>query len=219
MNGDGYQNGYPYQDANEIHWISGYDRTQVFTVTGVYEVPVGKGRTFLTAAPRALDYALGGWVLGWTFAAQSGTPVGVNNGFNYTCGFAPPGKSTVAEWLNPAIQTCYSSVPKIGGTGFTYNTTAGVTNEVRNPTVPNLDLSLEKRFRVTERVGFELRGEAFNAMNSVLLGGPDTTPTDGAPSLFHNQTTGRSYWTGFGTVGMTQQNFPRNLRVSGKITF
>ena len=219
MNGDGYQNGYPYQDANEIHWISGYDRTQVFAVTGVYEVPVGKGRTFLTAAPRALDYALGGWVLGWTFAAQSGTPVGVNNGFNYTCGFAPPGKSTVAEWINPAIQTCYSNVPHIGGTGYTYNTTAGVTAEVRNPTVPNLDLSLEKRFRVTERVGFELRGEAFNAMNSVLLGGPDTTPTDGAPSLFQNQTTGRSYWTGFGTVGMTQQNFPRNLRVSGKITF
>jgi hypothetical protein len=221
MDGSGYQNGYPYQDANEVHWISQFDRTNVLTVTGVYEVPVGKGRTFLSSAPRALDYALGGWTLGWTFAAQSGTPVGLNQGYDYTCSFAPPNGSSVGQWLNPAIGTsaCFSGVPSIGGTGFTYNTTPSTTNQVRNPTVPDLDLSLEKSFRVTERVGFTLRGEAFNALNSVLLGGPDTNPTHGAASLFTNTTTNRSYWTGFGTVGPNQQNFPRNLRVSGKITF
>ena len=221
INGDGYQNGYPYQDANEIHYISPYDRTHVLAMTGVYDVPVGKGRTFLSAAPRALDYALGGWTIGWTFAAQSGTPVGINQGFNYTCGFAPPNGSSVGEWLNPQIATpaCSSSVPHIGGSGYTYVTSPATIETVRNPTVPNLDLSLEKNFRVTERVSFTLRGEAFNALNSVLLGGPDTTPTDGAPSSVFNPTTNRSYWTGFGTVGPTQQNFPRNLRVSGKIIF
>ena len=221
MNGDGYQNGYPYQDANQIHYLSGYDRTHVFTMTGVYDVPVGKGRTFLAEAPRALDYALGGWTLGWTFAAQSGTPVGLNQGFNYTCGFAPTSHSNVSAWLNPQLATnaCFSDVPHIGGSGYTYVTTAATTNAVRNPTVPSLDLSLEKKFRVTERVNFELRGEAFNALNSVLLGGPDNTPTDGPGSLFYNGTTKRSYWTGFGTISPNQQNFPRNLRVSGKITF
>jgi hypothetical protein len=221
MDGSGYQNGYPYQDANEVHWISKFDRTNILTVTGVYEIPVGKGRTFLSTPPRALDYALGGWTLGWTFAAQSGTPVGLNQGYNYSCGFASPNGSNVAHWLNPAIGTssCFTGVPSIGGTSFTYNTTASTTNQVRNPTVPNLDLSLEKNFRVTERVSFTLRGEAFNSLNSVLLGGPDTNPTDGAASLFTNTTTNRSYWTGFGTVSPNQQNFPRNLRISGKITF
>jgi hypothetical protein len=221
INGDGYQNGYPYQDANQIHWISGNDRTNVLAVTGVYDVPVGKGRDFLSKAPRALDYALGGWTLGWVFAAQSGTPVGLNQGFDYTCGFAPPHGSNVGGWLNPQLTStsCFSSVPHIGGSGFTYNTTPDHTSAVRNPTVPSLDLSLEKKFRVTERVSFELRGEAFNALNSVLLGGPDNTPTDGPATLFQNQTTGRSYWTGFGTVSPNQQNFPRNLRVSGKIIF
>jgi hypothetical protein len=221
INGDGYQNGYPYQDANQIHYLSGFDRTHVLAMTGVYDLPVGKGRTLLSSAPRVLDYALGGWTLGWTFAAQSGTPVGLNQGFNYTCGFAPPHGSSVAQWINPQIasSSCFSSVPHIGGSGFTYVTTPSTTNQVRNPTVPSLDLSLEKKFRVTERVNFELRGEAFNALNSVLLGGPDTTPTDGPASLIHNQTTSRNYWTGFGTVGPNQQNFPRNLRVSGKITF
>ncbi len=221
MDGSGYQNGYPYQDANEVHWISQFDRTQVLAVTGVYDLPVGQGKQFLSNAPRALDYALGGWTLGWTFAAQSGTPLSVNNGFDYSCGFAPPHGTSVAQWLNPQLtsSSCFQSAPHIGGTGFTYNTTPGYITAVRNPIVPNLDLSLQKSFKITEKVSFSLRGEAFNALNSVLLGGPDNSPTDGPASLFTNTTTHRSYWTGFGTVGPNQQNFPRNLRISGKIIF
>jgi hypothetical protein len=221
MDGSGYQNGYPYQDVNEVHWISQFDRTNVLAVTGVYEIPVGRGKSFLSAAPRALDYALGGWTLGWTFAAQSGNPIGLNQGYDYSCGFASPGGSSVKQWLNPNLATsaCFSSVPHIGGSNFTFNTTPSTTNEVRNPTVPDLDLSLEKDFRITERVKFTLRGEAFNSLNSVLFNGPDTNPTDGPASLFQNKTTNKSYWTGFGTVSPNQINFARNLRVSGKITF
>ncbi len=221
MDGSGYQNGYPYQDANEVHWISQFDRTHVLAVTGVYELPVGKGRTFLAAAPRAVDYAIGGWTLGWSFGAQSGSPLSVNNGFNYSCPFASPGGTSVRQWLNPKLTspTCFSSVPHIGGSGFTYNTTPGYTTAVRNYTVPNLDLSLQKTFQITEKISFSLRGEAFNSLNSVLLGGPDNSPTDGPASLFTNTTTKRSYWTGFGTVGPNQDNSPRNLRVTGKIIF
>jgi hypothetical protein len=221
MDGSGYQNGYPYQDANEVHWISQFDRTHVLAVTGVYDLPVGRGRSFLSTAPRALDYAIGGWTLGWSFAAQSGTPLNINGGFNYSCSFAPPHGTSVRQWLNPELtqSSCFSSVPHIGGSGFTYNTTPSYTTVVRTYTVPDLDLSLQKNFKITEKVSFSLRGEAFNALNSVLLGGPDNSPTDGPASLFTNTTTNRSYWTGFGTVGPNQDNFPRNLRVSGKIIF
>ncbi len=221
MDGSGYLNGYPYQDANEVHWISLFDRTHVLAVTGVYDLPVGKGRTLLSSAPRPVDYALGGWTLGWSFGAQSGTPVGLNQGFSYSCPLVPPHGTSVAEWLNPQIATsaCFASNSHIGGSGYTYAVTPSNSTAVRNYTVPDLDLSLQKNFQVTERISFSLRGEAFNALNSVLLGGPDNTPTDGAASLFYNTTTKKSYWTGFGTVGPTQQNFPRNLRVSGKIIF
>jgi hypothetical protein len=219
MDGSGYQNGYPYQDINEVHWISSFDRTHVLAVTGVYDLPVGRGRTYLATVPRALDYAIGGWTLGWTFAAQNGTPLNINSGFNYSCGFAPTGGTSVKEWLNPAIESCFSSTPHIGGTGYTYNTTPSYITAVRNYTVPDLDLSLQKAFKIRERFSVQLRGEAFNALNSVLLGGPDTTPTDGAASLFTNTTTNKSYWTGFGTVSPTQLNFPRNLRVSAKFIF
>ena len=221
MDGSGYQNGYPYQDANEVHYISKFDETHVLAVTGVYEVPVGKGRTFLAGAPRPVDYALGGWMLGWNFSAQSGTPIGLNQGFNYLCSLAPPHGTSVAQWLNPNLtnSSCFSSAPSIGGTGYTYVTTPSNSTAVRTYTVPNLDLSLQKSFKITERVSFSLRGEAFNSLNSVLLGGPDTTPTDGAAAMVCNQSTKHCYWSGFGAVGPNQDNTPRNLRVSGRITF
>ncbi len=225
INGDGYQNGYPYQDANEIHWLSPYDRTHVFTVTGVWDMPIGRDARWLSNAPRVLDYAIGGWSLGWTFVAQSGTPVGLNQGYDYTCStFAPPHGTSAAQWFNPQADinvpnSCATSVPSIGGTGYTYNTTPNVTGQIRNPTVPNLDLSMRKSFKITERVKFELQGEAFNALNSALMGGPDTNPGDLPASIFHNGITGKSYYTGFGAIAPNQINFPRYLRVSGKIVF
>jgi len=48
----------------------------------------------------------------------------------------------------------------------------------------------------------------------VLFGGPDTNPGDN--NATYTQGAG---WSGFGTVGPYQQNFPRILQVSGKITF
>jgi hypothetical protein len=221
MDGSGYQNGYPYQDANEVHYISEFDRTHVLAVTGVYELPVGKGRSFLSGAPRTVDYVIGGWMLGWNFGAQSGSPLGLSQGFNYLCPLASPNGTSVKQWLNPNLtnSNCFSSAPSIGGTGYTYVTTPSYTNAVRLYTVPNLDLSLQKNFKITERFSFSLRGEAFNSLNSVLLGGPDTTPTDGAAAPVCNQTTKHCYWSGFGAVGPNQDNAPRNLRVSGRFTF
>jgi hypothetical protein len=193
----------------------------VLAITGVYELPVGRGRTFLSGMPKYADYAIGGWMLGWNFGAQSGSPIGLSQGFIYLCPLASPKHHTVAQWLNPNLTnpSCYASAPSIGGTGYTYVTTPSYSNAVRTYTVPNLDLSLQKTFKVTERISFSLRGEAFNSLNSVLLGGPDTTPTDGAAAPVYNAVTNHTYWSGFGAVGPNQDNTPRNLRVSGRINF
>jgi hypothetical protein len=85
---------------------------------------------------------------------------------------------------------------------------------VRTPTIPNFDIALQKTTPIREKVNFILRLDAFNAFNSPLFGGPDNNPGDGAPVY-----TAGVGWTGFGTVGPTQQNFPRIMKVSGKITF
>lgn len=54
-----------------------YDVRQRFTFNGSYELPFGKGRTFLNTAPGWVDEVIGGWTTDLTFVAQSGTPFNV----------------------------------------------------------------------------------------------------------------------------------------------
>jgi hypothetical protein len=78
----------------------------------------------------------------------------------------------------------------------------------------NLDFSVHKQFNVTEKYKLELRGEAFNLTNTVLFPGPDNNPSDGPPTQQAN-----GIWTGFGTVNLYQQNFPRIVQLGVKLLF
>jgi hypothetical protein len=214
-NEDGYRNGWPYQDISQIHQLGDNDRTHILSVTSVYNLPVGKGGLFLTHPSRPVDVLISNWVVSGVFNAESGTPVGLNTGWYYTCSgqsYKPAGGSTLGHWFSTAgtnPQQCWTRVPPYGLMPIN-NRTA----QVRNPTIPNLDLSLQKSTMFGDRLNFDLRLDAFNATNSVLFGGPSTDPGAGAATFNPN-----SGWSGFGTVGAQQQNFPRILQVSGKISF
>jgi hypothetical protein len=57
----------------------------------------------------------------------------------------------------------------------------------RTDPIRNLDLNLSKKFRVSERVSLELRGEFFNAFNHPNFGAPNTrfsTSGQGSFGLF-----------------------------------
>jgi len=59
----------------------------------------------------------------------------------------------------------------------------------------------------------QLRADGFNLANTVLFGGPDTNPGD----VVKVSSTG--VYSGFGTVGITQYNFPRIIQLSLKAYF
>lgn len=46
-------------------------------------------------------------------------------------------------------------------------------NSVYGPPLQTLDLALARTFRLTERLNFQLGGEAYNALNKVNLGTPN----------------------------------------------
>jgi hypothetical protein len=214
INEDGYRNGWPYQDPEQIHQLAGTDRTHVLTVTSVYDLPFGKGRTFLTNSNRLVNSLVGNWTASGVFSAQSGTPVGLNTGWDYTCNhsYKPTGGSTLGHWFSTAgadPTSCWS-----GLSPYELQPIVSTTAQVRNPTMPNLDASIQKSTAITSRLNFDLRLDAFNVTNGVLFGGPDTNPGDG-PAEYHVG----SGWSGFGTVGASQKNFPRILQVSGKLSF
>ncbi|MFT4111375.1 carboxypeptidase regulatory-like domain-containing protein [Silvibacterium sp.] len=217
MSRDGYLNGWPYQDPEQQHDLASTDRTHVLSVTSVYDLPFGQGGLFFNQPNPFVGRIISGWTLSGVFNVQSGTPVGIDNGDWYTCpnvSYRPSRGTSVGagRWLNnenSAYNTCWQSIPQYGLMNLHTET-----NEVRNPTIPSLDLSLQKNTKIRNSLNLQLRLDAFNALNSVLFGGPDTTPGDGPPTY-----TVGSGWSGFGTVGPEQQNFPRVLQVGGNITF
>jgi len=154
-----------------------------------YELPFGKGRKFMTAAPTALDMILGGWQINGIFTNQTGTPLQIGNGANNTNLGSPGqrpntnGNSPVRSGpiedrlLNYFDQSAFSQAGN-----FMFGNVSRTSPDLRSPTATNIDMSLFKRFKMTERFTSELRAEGFNALNHPVWNGPGTTVT--APGTF-----------------------------------
>jgi len=137
----------------------------------VWELPVGRGRKYLSSAGPALQAVAGGWSLSTISILSSGTPVMVtapNNTpsslTNFRADRLCDGRRELADrnprtnglyWLAPS---CFA-VPKAG-----YFGNAGV-YILPGPGIANWDLALQKRTRVSESVQAVLRVEMFNAFN------------------------------------------------------
>src|ERR1043166_5118539 len=59
---------------------SDFDRTHVFTGASVWEVPVGKGRHFLSNGPGIVNQVLGGWTINTIYTFMTGEPFAVRSG-------------------------------------------------------------------------------------------------------------------------------------------
>jgi hypothetical protein len=229
INNNGFPFGWPFQGSaaavpggistNQQHIIAGTDRDQILSITPVWDLPIGKGAQFFTNPPAAAGVFVNGWTLSSVTQIQSGQPVQLNNGWADSCPLSqirPPGKPSMREFLknDSAGLACWSELQNVLGYTFGLQTTPTQDSAVRQPTVPEIDLSLLKSTPIHENLTLILRLDAFNAFNSPQFGGPDNTPGDGQPEYVQG-----SGWHGFGTVGPTQYNFPRVLKISGKITF
>jgi hypothetical protein len=126
--------------------------------------------------------------------ANSGTVLGENPvRANYTGQpvFGPDTRNTM-QWFNPAAFNAPAA--------FTYGNVGR--NTVYGPGIQTVDLALVRSFAIREAARFELRGEAFNALNHSNLG---------TPNRFVNTPQ-------FGTI--TEASTPgRELQLSARISF
>jgi hypothetical protein len=54
--------------------LSAYDVKNNFSSTGIWDIPVGRGRRFLSGAPSVVNTFLGGWTMSGVFRMPGGTP-------------------------------------------------------------------------------------------------------------------------------------------------
>lgn len=190
---------------------SDFDRRHVLQGTYTYELPFGKGRTFLSGAPKVVDYIVGGWQMSGTFISMSGRPFTVYSGVNTVsnvvqstadcAGCSRYQGSLVLEtgrnfWFDAADRALFS-VPAPGSIGNTGR------NFFIAPVYNQWDSSLSKVFKITERVGFNLRFDARNVLNH---------PSFDNPTAVINSSI-------FGRINDSVTNNARRIQVSGKITF
>ena len=91
---------------------------------------------------------------------------------------------------------------------------------MRTPYAPQEAFGLEKKFSLTKRVKFQFKGEAFKATNTPIFGGPNTGGANTAITSTGKGLPGSpGSYQGFGTIGSTEQNVPRQFQISGKVFF
>jgi hypothetical protein len=183
-------------DAKPVHELVSYDKPQNLSLSGVWDLPFGRGRHFLAAAAPVVNAALGGWSMQYVYTYRSGNPVGGIDAINY-CGTILVSDQTNTHWFNND-PTCYKARAT-----YSLRNVPDRYGWLRQMDQMNVNLSASKMFKATERFRFSLRAEAFNLMNHPLYGAPSTSFTGAT----------------FGQLPADQQNFPRVIQVSGRILF
>jgi hypothetical protein len=207
-------------DTTPVSELSSDDRPNRITLTGLWELPFGKGRHWGSGWGSWVDRAFGGWQLGGLYLWQSGQPLSIGN--NY---FSGDYGSLTTSYNKSAVEQ-----PTFNLAAFYFNDAAVQTGGVVDPVkqradsriklsnnirtvlnytpgfsgsqITTLDLDMIKTVKVGEKLKVQLRGECLNAMNFVQFGNPSTDPTKA-------------------TVGIvsSQGNYPRILQFGVKLSF
>ncbi|WP_114209648.1 TonB-dependent receptor [Acidisarcina polymorpha] len=94
-----YGSTYFAQDPRVEYGPNDTNRNQVFVLSGLYELPFGHNKMFLSNSNRWVDYAIGGWQLAGTTTWESGLPftptyAECGNDQDIDTNFASPGTSS-----------------------------------------------------------------------------------------------------------------------------
>jgi hypothetical protein len=153
------------------------DRTHIVSITGLAEIPFGRGRRFGASVPGVIDAIAGGWQFAVLFRHQSGQPLEFGDAIftgNLKDIHLPADQRRPERWFNTE-----AGFNRVVAQQRAFNVRAFPLRfgHVRSDAQRRWDLSLKKLFRIREAVTWEFRAEAINAPNSPIFGAPDTNPT------------------------------------------
>jgi hypothetical protein len=167
-----------FETAPTMWWPSNSARPHRITVTGIAELPFGKGRTWLQSG--ILNHILGGWQVAATYEFQNGPLLGWGNIFYYGDlntfeADATSGTKTLDRWFNTDLQ--FERVASRLPAAFHVRVFPRFFNGLRADGLSQYNANLLRDFRITEGVKFQIRADAINLQNRSQMGGPSLTPT------------------------------------------
>ncbi len=194
-------------DAKPTRMISDQDSPHRFSFSGMYSLPFGKGKSFLSNANGVVDRIVSGWQLGGVFGLQAGFPIAFTTDLFYNGGkIALQGNQrTTAKWFNTDVFTSvFNSTSTLATPVNHLRSLPFRFSDVRRDYINNVDLSLIKDTRIKERMRIQLRFELINAFNQPYFPSPAVNPTS----------------TTFGTIAPSNQdNYARRAQWGIKFLF
>jgi len=206
-------------DATPTKTISDLDVPHRLSVSGIFELPFGKGRRFLSNASGITEALLGGWQVEGVYTYQSGFPIPF--GAPATATSFPPTNSDVfyngdpialpsdqrntTRWFNTDAFTSILTDSSTNSTPVNHlRTFPRLLSDVRRDSINNIDLALLKNVSLGGDMQLQLRAEFVNGFNSPYFPNPVVSATN----------------TTFGQVTASNQaNYARRAQLGVKLIF
>jgi hypothetical protein len=216
---------YVYNVRGLDYGLCDADATHVFSGYLNYALPFGHDRAFAKSTSKVVNAIIGDWRYDTILTAHGGFPMSmIQFGFDPTGAyFQPrpncnaPSKATPYKnfigggyiWFDPTTMSIPTS-----GLG-----TCGISTE-RGPGLKQIDMSLSKKFRITERQALEFRFDAINAFNTPIFTvagyATDDIPGDFTPAKY---TSDLNYQKSAPTGVVNGSQGARNLQFALKYSF
>lgn len=209
--------------------LASFDRTSNLQIFAVYELPFGKGQKWLQSGIG--NWLAGGWQLNTVVSKLSGIPFTVTgsgstlnaNGSTQTADLAgafhalngtPPRTGVTCALTDTSCHYFDASAfgqPTSGRFGNTGR------DQFRGPGYFNMDLSLFRNFKLTERFAFQFRAEAFGFTNTPHFNNPNTTCGSSAGQLCSAATSNNNFGVITQTLGASPGD--RTVWLAAKLIF
>ncbi len=167
-------------DARPYRTVSDLDRPRILTMSGVWEIPFGTGKSFGAHAPAPVRAALGGWQLNGTVVRQSGAPLGFGNALfsgNIKDIRLPSGQQSPDQWFNVNAGFVKTTANQLANNIQTFPIRL---SGVRADGQATWSFSLFRNYTIREKITAQFRAECYNVMNHPSFDVPNTTPTSGS---------------------------------------
>lgn len=180
--------------ARQFSWRESPEPRHRLSLTSTVDLPFGRGRRWLASMSPLADAVLGGWSFSYIYTWVQGSLLtfGQMKLLSDASPILP--QPTLERWFETSI----FDRPE----PYTRRTNPKQYDGLRGPGSWNIDATLSKSFRLSERLRLEFRMEAYNLTNSIMWGSPNTSVTS---SLFGRVT--------------SQANRGRELQYAGRIHF
>jgi Carboxypeptidase regulatory-like domain len=160
-----------------------YDSTNVLSAYAIYDIPVGRGKSFGKDMNKVVDAVVGGWTVSPIVSVLSGFPMAPygNDHSGTNSRSARPNCNSIAHVQGRVPGSNFNGIQWFTNNGNFSDTSIGTFGTcpaqlgwLRGPGYGDLDLSLQKNFQITERYKLQFRSDFINAFNHVNLNVPDT---------------------------------------------